>query len=274
MQRKSIRKALGPPLGCMLIAVSFSVSVVGQALVQEHSDGLKDLLENVFLDRSTEVRTLRNCAYSEETAIKDVGSMQERYDPSVGLGLEWQLLQINGKEPTAQQLHNYKAISRKRHPAVLNFDFINLDSLQLEDQSQSKLQFSYKLVPNASDGLNEFVSHKLSIHAETGQLLEIKSIASEPFRIQPWIRIQEYESVSTFRFEEQTNGTVLEQLQFKLVVKSNKHTLERAVTKRYSDFDCSNLIPAVNSTDPDQPGNDEKDLESYEEIQSPADSTN
>lgn len=260
----------------MFIAVSCSVSVVGQALVQEHSGGVKESLEKIFRDRSTEVRILRNCAYSEETTIKDVGSMLERYDPSAGLGLEWQLIQINGTEPTDQQIHNYNAISRKRHPAVLNFDFIDLDSLQLQDHSQSKLQFSYELVPNASDGLNEFVSHRLSIHADTGQLLEIKSFASESFRIQPWIRIQEYESVSTFRFEEQTNGTVLEQLQFKLVVKSNKQTLEREVTKRYSDFDCSNLIPVVNSTNPDedQLGDDENDLDPNQEIQSPADSTN
>lgn len=260
----------------MLVAVSFSVSVVGQALVQEHSDDLKDLLETVFRDRNTEVRTLRNCAYSEETAVKDVGSMQERYDPSVGLGLEWQLLQINGKDPTDQQLHNYKPISRKRHPAVLNFDFIVLDSLELQDQSQSKLQFSYKLVPTVSDKLNEFVSHQLSIHADTGQLLEIKSFASEPFRIQPWIRIQEYESVSMFRFEEQTNGTVLEQLQFRLVVKSNKQSLEREVTKKYFDFDCSNQTPGESSIDPNQDRfrSGENGLESDEEIQSPVDSPN
>ena len=198
----------------MLILLWFSVSNVGLAQAQEIASNQKKLLDAVFRELNTDARTLQNCAYTQQTTIKDVGSMQERYDPNIGLGLEWQLLRVNGQDPTDRQLNDYEPKPRKRHPVVLNFDFIDTDSLKFLDQSQSSLKFSYSVVPETSKRLSQFVSHELTIDAETRQLLELKSFASESFRIQPWMHIQEYENVSTFRFEEQTNSSVLEQVRF------------------------------------------------------------
>ena len=165
--------------------------------------------------------------------------MKERYDPSGGLGLEWQLLQINGNRPTDQQVHNYEPKPRQRHPAVLNFDFIDPASLRLLDESQTKLKFEYKVVPSAGQGLNQYVSNQLTINSDTGQLLEMKSVAQETFSIQRWTRVKVYENVSTFRFESQTNTTVLDQVILKLEMKSGRHTVYHEVTKQFLDFDCS-----------------------------------
>ncbi|MYF02389.1 MAG: hypothetical protein F4227_05330, partial [Gammaproteobacteria bacterium] len=192
-----------------------------------------DVLNEV---KTADVQELKNCAYTQQTTIKDVGSMRERYDPSGGLGLEWQLLQVNGKNPTDQQVHNYDPKKRQRHPAVLNFDFIDVDSLQLLEESQSKLKLEYKVVPGAGQGLNQHVTNQLTIDSDTGQLLEVKSIALETFRIQRWTQVKVYENVSTFRFEDQTNGTVLEQITLKLELKSRGNTLNHEVTKKFFGF--------------------------------------
>lgn len=222
----------------------------GFVSAQVDSGALRSLIDEALnADETTEVRTTRNCAYTLQTTIKDVGSMQERYDPSAGLGLEWQLLQLNGRDPTVQQVHNYVPKQRQRHPAVLNFDFIDHDSLQLLDESHSKLKFEYKVIPSAAQGLNLHVTHQLTIDSETGQLLEMKSIAPESFRIQSWTLVNEYENVSTFRFEDQTNGTVLEEVTFKLGVKSGRDTVYHEVTKHFSDFDCSHATTSEESMD-------------------------
>ena len=228
---------------------------------QVNSGDLRALFDDILNEVETaEVRKLKNCAYTQQTTIKDVGSTLERYDPSSGLGLEWQLLELNGKSPTDQQVHNYEPKPRQRHPAVLNFDFIDPDSLQLLDESQSKLNFEFKVVPSSGQGLNQHVKNQLTIDSATGQLLEMKSIAQEPFRIQRWTQVNEYENISTFRFEDQTNGTVLEQVSFKLEVKSGNNTLYHEVSKQFSDFDCSYASTSEDTMNTDEGQfNDESD---------------
>lgn len=200
-------------------------------------------------DETTEVQTLRNCAYTQQTTIKDIGRIQERFDPSAGRGLEWQLLQVNGQNPTDQQVHYYEPKPRQRHPAVLNFEFIDSDSFQLLEETQSKLQFEYKVVPSVANGLNQYVTHQLTVDSDTGQLLEMKSLAQKSFRIQRWAQIEVYENVSTFRFEKQINGTVLEQITLKLGVKSGRDKLYHEVTKQFSDFDCTQTPTSDESKD-------------------------
>ena len=223
----------------MLILLWFSVISVHLAQAQEIERSHKNLLDTVFRELKTNVRALQTCAYTQQTTITDVGSMQERFDPNIGLGLEWQLLQVNGQDPTDKQLNDYEPKPRKRHPAVLNFDFIDTDSLKFLDQSQSRLNFSYTVAPEISNDQRQFVSHQLTLDAETRQLLELKSFATESFRIQPWMHIQEYKSVSTFRFEEQINSSVLETVRFILKAKSGKRTIEREITKQFSNLVCA-----------------------------------
>ena len=248
-------------LGYVLIVLVTSVCSIDFVRAQVNSGDLRTLLEDVLnAVKTVEVQTLKNCAYTQQTTIKDVGSMQERYDPSGGLGLEWQLLQVNGNAPTDQQAHNYEPKPRQRHPAVLNFDFIDRDSLQLLDETQSRLKFEYKVVPSAGRELNQHVTNQLTIDSDSEQLLEMKTIAQESFRIQQWTRVKEYENISTFRFEDQTNGTVLEQVTLKLEVKSGRNTLYHEVTKQFSDFDCTyaSTIEKNKNTDESQ-FNDEFD---------------
>ncbi|MYC25224.1 MAG: hypothetical protein F4X56_04820 [Gammaproteobacteria bacterium] len=255
------KKSCFPCLGYVLIVLVICACSTGFVRAQEIGADLRSLLDGVLnAKETTKVRTLRNCAYTQQTTIKDVGSMQERFDPSAGLGLEWQLLRLNGKSPTEQQFHNYEPKPRQRHPAVLNFEFIDIDSIQLLDKSQSKLKFVYKVLPSVAQSLNQQVAHELTIDSNTGQLLEMKSIARKSFRIHRWTHVNEYENFSTFRFEEQTKGTVLEQVTFKLGVKSGRNTLYREVSKNFSDFDCTHasISEDTMNTDGDQI-NDELD---------------
>lgn len=248
-------------LGYLFIVMVTCVCSIDFARAQVNSEELRALFDDVLNEVNTAgVQTLKNCAYTQQTTIKHVGSMQERYDPSSGFGLEWQLLQVNGKSPTDQQVHNYEPKKRQRHPAVLNFDFIDPDSLQLLEESQSKLKLEYKVVPAVGQGLNQSVTNELTIDSGTRQLLEMKSIAQESFRIQRWTQVKVYEHISTFRFEEQTNGTVLEQVTLKLEAKSAKNTLYHEVSKQFSDFDCSYASTSEETTNTDGTQlNDESD---------------
>lgn len=234
------QKPCFPRFGSLFVVLVTCVFSIGLVRAQAVSGDLRSLLDDVLNeDETTDVQTLRNCAYTQQTIIEDIGSIKERFDPSAGLGLEWQLLELNGQNPTAQQVHNYDPKPRQRHPAILNFDFIDPASLRLLDEIQSRLKFEYKVVPSAAKGLNQHVTHQLAIDSDTGQLVEMKSLAHESFRIQRWTHIETYENVSTFRFEKQTNGIVLEQITLKLGVKSGRDTLYHEVTKQFSDFDCT-----------------------------------
>ena len=239
MNTKSHRNRFFRFLRRLFVSLFFGVTFVGFAQDDINEKDILALIDKVIGDSSTKLPSLRHCAYTQLTTITDVGSVHERFDPSLGLGAEWQLLMVNGRDPTDQQNNDYKQKSHKRHPALLNFDFIDTNSVQLVSQSPSKLQFAFNVIPGDSTGLNQHVVNRLTVDRLRKQLIELSSFAPEPFHIKSWMRIKEYTSVSTFRFEEQTNGLVLKQVKFKLSVISGEQTLEREVTKSYSNFDCS-----------------------------------
>lgn len=239
MNTKSRKNSHFRFLRFLLVWLLFWLNIAGFGQDEINERDLVELVDKVIGERFTEVLSLSLCAFTQQTTITDVGNVRERFDPSFGLGLEWQLLMVNGQDPTDQQLNDYKPRSRKRHPALLNFDFIDINSVQLMSQSPSKLQFTFKVLPGESTGLNQHVVNHLTIDRLTERLIELKSYAPEPFHIEPWMHVTEYKSVSTFRFEEQTNSSVLEQVSFKLNVNSAKQMLEQEFTKYYSNFDCS-----------------------------------
>ena len=251
MNTNSHRNRLFRFLRGWFVFLFFLVTVVGFAQAEINERDILALIDKVIGDSSTKLPSLKLCAYTQLTTITDVGSVQEHFDPSLGLGMEWQLLMVNGQRPTDQQINDYKQKSRKRHPALLNFDYIDTNSVQLLSQSTSKLHFTFNVLPGESTGLNQHVVNRLTVDRFSEQLIEIRSFAPEPFHIKSWMQIKEYTSVSTFRFEEQTNGSVLEQVKFKLSVSSGEQTLEREVTKRYSNFDCSQLDTLETFSDDD-----------------------
>lgn len=252
MNTKSHRNTLFRFLRDWFVLLIFLVTVVGFAQDEINERDIVALIDKVIEDSSTKLPSLKLCAYTQLTTITDVGSVQERFDPSLGLGVEWQLLKLNGQDPTDQQINDYKQKSRKRHPAILNFDFIDTNSVQLLSQSPSKLEFAFNVLPGESTGLNQHVVNRLTVDRLRKQLIELRSFAPEPFHIKSWMQIKEYKSISTFRFEEQTNGSVLEQVKFKLSVSSGTQTMEREVTKRYSNFDCSQRETLETFSDDDQ----------------------
>ena len=225
-----------------------------QAQTQSVDDDQLSIVRAILSQPVSNTKSLLTCAYTQRTTRSDVGSRKERFDPSVGLGLEWQLLSVNEKEPTDQQLNHYEPNVRARHPAILNLDYIAKDSLQLLDQSQSRLLFAFEVLPGKSTGLNQHVSNQLTIDSDRKELIELKSAASAPFHIHPWMRVQEYESISTFRYEEQTKGSVLEQVVIELKVKAGGKTLHRRITMHFSDFECTlpstDLLPIDVELDP------------------------
>ncbi len=239
MNTNSHRNKLFRFLRCSIVCMFFSANVDGFAQDEINETDIAALIDKVIGDSSTKLPSLRLCAYTQLTTITDVGSILDRFDPSWGLGMEWQLLMVNGQDPTDQQFNEYKPKPSKRHPALLNFQFIDTDSMQLVSQSSSTLKFAFNVLPGASKGLNQHVVNHLTVDRFKQQLIELRSFAPEPFQIESWMHVNEYTNVSTFRFEEQTNSSVLEQVTFKLSVSSGERSLEREVTKSYSNFDCS-----------------------------------
>lgn len=220
------------------------------------------LLKDVLASQTSYQPFLNNCAYTQVTAVEEVGSLQERYDPSFGVGVEWKLQQVNGQKPSDQQLDEYEPTPHKRHPAVLNFDFIDFESVQLLDKFETKSVFSFKVLPHSSSRLEERVTHQLTIDTDTELLVEMRSSALESFRMFPWMRVLEYTSSSSFRFEEQTNNVVLEQFKFKLKVQSGKDTVQHEYTKNFSDFDCSSVSAGDQHLD-SEPDKSKDEMDDY-----------
>ena len=118
----------------MVLAVYVFVIVpIPLAATQPVADELHNLLRSALQTPTPTSNEL--CAYSMRTTRPNGDLVQERFDPYFGDRKAWSLVSIAGSTPTAEQLDQYEPPRRQRHPAVISFQFIDMKSLELTEET-------------------------------------------------------------------------------------------------------------------------------------------
>lgn len=151
------------------------------------------------------------CSY---TRIRDDEDQRwERY--RAGHDQPWQLLAVDGRDPTESELQHYArgADDRdRRHP--LGFDLrtmVTPDGWRLVEETPSEAIYEFRLRPNEDldEGLVEKVRGTLVVDTVRDQPISISIKNTEPAYVAPLVRIASYHQRLSFRWDDAIGAAVL-----------------------------------------------------------------
>ncbi len=230
-------------LAYLLLTVTLLWSSLN-VIAQPSEADISYMIERAFVSNPNPIQILTNCAYTQNTEVAGIGTMTERFVPNLAEDQPWQLIETNGEELSIEQLVQYVPLSRKRHPAIVDVTQIETESLNFVEETDEGMKFAFKRRDRESWFDAGSIENTVIINPFLGDLVEIRRRAKEPFRVQPWMKVEEYDHISTFQYNEETEGIVLESLELKIAVRSGRETLERILRVDFEEFDCD-LTPDV-----------------------------
>lgn len=110
----------------------------------------------------------------------------ERFDPALGWDRRWQLLKLNGREPTAEEARAWserKNRSRKRQPKAFS-EFIDLERAQVQAETPESVTYAIPFRRSAG-GLfpGEKVDLTLTIDKQSREIERAQVSIDESFRV-------------------------------------------------------------------------------------------
>jgi len=198
------------------------------------------LIQQVFGPNAGMTSSSRMCAYTVETTINRNLSVSERYTPWESNQEQWQLLDVNGEVPTNTQFANYVPTTRQRIPSIVNFEFIDEQTLEFVEEDLEGIRFSFEFKKKyKNDRVHSNLSNTIVIDPVFGRLKEITSEAREPFKVFPWLKVKHYGSTQTFEHVTELDSEVLTRFTLKVHLKSGRTTIDRDLQINYHSFDCA-----------------------------------
>lgn len=198
------------------------------------------LIQRVFEPNARMTSSLHQCTYTVETTIDGKLSVSERYTPWESKQNQWQLLDVNGEVPTNTQFANYFPTTRQRIPSIVNFEFIDEQTLTFVEEDLEGIRFSFEFEKEfKNDSVHSNLSNTVVIDPVFGRLTEITSEAHEPFKVLPWLKVNHYESTQTFEYETEIDSEVLTRFTLKVHLKSGRTIIDRDLQINYHSFDCT-----------------------------------
>lgn len=198
------------------------------------------LIRQVFEPNAGMTSSSQTCAYTVETTINRNLRVSERYTPWESKQEQWQLRDINGEVPTNTQFANYVPPTRQRIPSIVNFEFIDEQTLEFVEEDLEGIRFSFEFKKKyKNDRVHSNLSNTVVIDPVFGRLKEITSEAREPFKVFPWLKVKRYESTQTFEHVTELDSEVMTRFTLKVHLKSGGTTIDRDLQINYHSFDCA-----------------------------------
>lgn len=124
--------------------------------------------------------------HARETKGDRVVERVERYDPSQGDSRRWQLLKLNGREPTAQEAQEWnrkKNKSRSKAPKTLE-DYADLSQARVKSEDAETVTYDIPLKSSAG-GLfpGNKISLTITVNKESKEIERAQAGIAEPFKV-------------------------------------------------------------------------------------------
>lgn len=151
------------------------------------------------------------CSY---TRIRDdEDQRRERY--RAGHDPEWQLLAVDGRAPSEDELRRYarRADDRdRRHPLAFDLrGMVTPDGWRLVEETPSEAIYEFRLRPNEDldEGLVDKVRGTLVVDRVLDQPISISIENTEPAYVAPLVRVASYHQRLSFRWSDAVGASVL-----------------------------------------------------------------
>jgi hypothetical protein len=145
------------------------------------------LLEEVADKMADERQNWAFTQHARETASNgEVTERVERYDPSRGPARRWELLKLNGRTPSAEEVERWskkKNRTRSKAPKTLE-DYADLSQARVREETADSVTYD---VPLRSSAGGLFPGHKISlaltVNKETKAIERAQAGIAEPFKV-------------------------------------------------------------------------------------------
>ena len=195
-----------------------------------------------------------SCSYTTVARVEG-RLMKERFTPEEG----WQLLAINERPPTREELERYArgATDRGRRGQPTEFDLATMareDTVALADEDYETLTFTFALAPS-EDGPPEAFLDKLqgTLTVRKSGFIPTRFVleALDEVSPAPTVTIREFRQEMSFLRDPDLDALLVEELQFSIRGRAFLfRTLDDNRRVRYRDYDCVPLSPWRPSTSP------------------------
>jgi hypothetical protein len=162
----------------------FSLMLVATAMArEEHTAILREVASNWLSERNRWAFTQVVREFDGKELKQE---RRERYDPSHGYARRWQLISINGREPTEKEVIEWSARKNKKKRAEKpgladNFDF---DTAKILEETDRTIMYELPLRSNVEwlfpISKVEFI---VTINKSGPALEQVQARISEPFRV-------------------------------------------------------------------------------------------
>lgn len=240
-----------------MLGIFLVLGVIRTAATSIFDYDVDQLMETAL--QSSPSTSLERCAYTLQTTKSNGELMKERFDPYFGDDKAWSLLSVNGTVPTAEQLDQYVPQERKRHPAVVSFEFIDRSTLEFMEDSAQGFVFSFDIV-GSNDGRQEDIVNSILIDPLSAQVKEVRRLAKSEFRVGSFAKVLEFETVSVFRYDNETRTVVLDMNSTHLKARTGEQTINQSLRLDFTELDCSTVpvdTPVPPVQDQEAPGQQE-----------------
>src|SRR5690606_23228883 len=181
------------------------------------------------------------CSYTR-IRIEDGDSKRERYQAG-DTDTPWELVQVDGREPTEAELRRYARGAEdreRRHP--LDFDLrgmVDPDHWHLRSETATEAVYQFRLRP--TDELDERLADKvlgtLVVDKVRLQPVRIRIENTEPAYVAPLVRVAEYSQEMRFTWEPAIGAAVLTETETEWRGRAvGLKVLKRHKLVRYSDY--------------------------------------
>jgi hypothetical protein len=137
----------------------------------------------------------------------------ERFDPAQPEFTRWSLLELNGRVPTTDELHDYRQKVTRRSSATNAPHLTNqfdLSSLELVRDSADRTTWRCRLQPTeAGDATAEHLAATLIFHRPTHTIESVEIASTEPFAPTLGVKITELNTTLTYSLPDADRPSLL-----------------------------------------------------------------
>jgi hypothetical protein len=167
-------------------------------------------------------------------------SRVERYEP-IGPGpARWRLLEVDGREPTAGELENYRKqqILREGAESAPNVKHqIDRTTGELIEDDGERARWRFRLLPAADDSWGPYMAATFTLHRPTGTIERVELASLAPFSPMFLTQVEQARTTMRYSLPEGDRPALLEEIQVQVRGRAwIFRSLDSDLTVQFSDY--------------------------------------
>ncbi|MFP4549147.1 MAG: hypothetical protein ACLFQM_13535 [Fidelibacterota bacterium] len=163
-----------------------------------------------------------------------------KYDPTEKGSDRWELISIDGQQPTKEELKSFyeeKAKNEEKNGRSFSVDSDEMRDFTLISETGDMIKYSYRVESEKNKKMTEKLRCEMAINKKDTSLAEIKMEITEPFSPMVSVKLEEFHVEMKFDRYQPTGSPVMAQTKTRIRGKAMLFKkIDQNVTEKYYDY--------------------------------------